>query len=144
MRPIKKVDDNPFEENTIEILKKVFKNCKTPKQAQIRLNCIYKGKNPEKMTEEERFRNILTYLHPEKTEEQIRREAVKVANRFEQVQDLLSNVAKEIDEIELPEIDIDIPELDFKDEDFDFNLPEIEIDSTELDKQIEEITIDCD
>ena len=129
---------NLSEETYIDRFKQLFKDCYSEGDFKARMREIYKGENPESLTDEERNTFILKYLHPEKSEREIEREAQDIVESERELFESLEDFSKEIEQIELPEIDIDIPELDFDFEDYDFKLPEIEIDSTKLDKILED------
>lgn len=128
--------NNLSEETYIERFKELFKDCYSEGDFKARMKEIYKGENPESLTDEERNTFILQYLHPEKSEREIRKEAQDIVESERELFESIEDFSKEIEQIELPEIDIDIPELDF--EDFDFDFPEMKIDSTNLDNIFED------
>ena len=128
--------NNLSEETYIERFKELFKDCYSEGDFKARMKEIYKGENPESLTDEERNTFILQYLHTEKSEREIRKEAQDIVESERELFESIEDFSKEIEQIELPEIDIDIPELDF--EDFDFDFPEMKIDSTNLDNIFED------
>ena len=135
MRPRK---NNLSEETYIDRFKQLFKDCYSEGDFKARMKEIYKGENPEEMTDEDRNTFILQYLHPEKSEREIRKEAQDIVESERELFESIEDFSEEINEIELPDLNIDIPELDFDSEEFDFDFPEMEIDSTNLDKILEE------
>ena len=126
------------ESHYIERFKKLFGDCSSEEDYKARTKQIYKGKNPETMSEEERQFYILSYLYPEKSERQIKREVFEICESERKLFESIENFSESIDKIDIPELNFDIPELNFKDEDFDF-IPELELDSTEIDKALEKI-----
>jgi DNA replicative helicase MCM subunit Mcm2 (Cdc46/Mcm family) len=130
--------NNLSEETYIERFKQLFKDCYSKEDFETRMKEIYKGENPETLTDEERNTFILRYLHPERSEREIRKQAQDIVESERELFESIEDFSEEINKIELPEMNIDIPELDFDFEDYDFELPEIEIDSTNLDKILED------
>ena len=117
------------ESDFIDLFKKLFKDCYSEEDYQKRIKTIYKGENPETLTNDERDRFILSYLYPEKSEKQIEKELFEKKEKETQFFEYIENFSKELDKIELPELDLDS---------LDFELPDIEIDTTEIDKVLKE------
>ena len=63
--------NNLSEETYIERFKQLFKDCYSKEDFETRMKEIYKGENPETLTDEERNTFILQYLHPERSEREI-------------------------------------------------------------------------
>lgn len=121
-----RMKQKPKEENLLKEMdtafQRVLSNCFSNNDFRRRLEIIYNSKDIDSLSEQEKIKALLRYSQPYEREEELERKAKAISESMES-----------FEEMDFPELDLDfpeieIPELDFLEEEIELDLPEMDFD----------------